>query len=192
MKKLNLTLTILLVFGIVLLGSQIIYAQQGQQGQQRNNRQGDRPQFDPQQMMERMIKQVIERLKLSEEESAVIKPQIENLMKMRTDQSQGMRDLLDKLQKAIDAKDTDQIKTALTAVKAKRAENKSAIEKAEKELTELLTLEQEATLTVLGIVNSDGMGMGFRGGPGGPGGNNQRQGNQGSQQAPPAPPDRPE
>jgi hypothetical protein len=181
MRKTGFILTSILVIGIVLLSTHFIYAQQ------RDNRrqQQDRPQFDPQQMMQRMMERIMERLKLSEEESAVIKPQIESIMNLRTKQASEMRDLMDALQKAIDAKDEKQIGTALTAIKTKRLEQKTASEKAEKELIELLTVEQEANLTLLGVVNSDGMGMGFRFGqpggnpPGQPGGNRpQRQGNQ--------------
>ncbi len=184
MKKLNLILIIATVFGIVLLGSQI-YAQQEGGGQQRGGQQfQQRQQFDPQQMMERRMQMIMERLKLTPEESAVIKPKIEALTKLRMDQGQDSRPLMEALQKAIDAKDAKLMASALKAYKDKRAEQKAAYEKAEKELLEILSVEQEANLTLMGVVNSDGGGMmfgGFRpGGPGqgGPGQGGQRQGNQ--------------
>jgi len=185
MKKFNLILTSILVVGIVLLSTNFIYAQQRDNTGRRQNQ--DRPQFDPKQMMERRMQQIMERLKLNEEETAVIKPQIEALTNMRMEQGTETRELMDALQKAVDAKDEKQTGTALAAVKAKREEQKAKYEKAEKGLIELLSVEQEANLTIMGVVNSDGMGMGmgFRmGGPGGapgqPGGNRpQRQDNQG-------------
>jgi len=186
MKKINLILAIIIGFGMILLVSHLIYAQQQGGGQPPQNPQ-QRPQFDPQQMMERRMQQIMERLKLSDEESAIIKPKIESLTRMRMEQGQELRPLMEALQKALDSKDTKQITSALKAVKDKRAEQKQAYEKAEQELLELLTVEQEANLTVMGVVNSDGIGMmfgGFR--PGGPEqgreqrqrqGNQQRQGN---------------
>jgi hypothetical protein len=184
MKKLNLTLTFLLVLGMTLITVHLISAQaqqrDGGQNPQRQ-RQGQGQAFDPKQMMERRMQQIMERLKLSDEETKVIKPQIEALTNMRMEQGLVTRDLTDKLQKAIDTKDKDQIKTALDAVKAKRKDQKEKYDAAEKELigeNGILTVEQEAILTVMGVVNSDGGGMGFRGGPGGPGGNPPGQGNQ--------------
>lgn len=184
MKKINIILAITICLGMILLVANLIYAQQQGGGQPPQGPQ-QRPQFDPQQMMERRMQQIMERLNLTPEESAIIKPKIESLTRMRMDQGQEIRPLMEALQKAVDAKDSKQIASALKAVKDKRAEQKKAYEKAEQELLELLTVEQEANLTVMGVVNSDGMGMmfgGFRaGGPGqGPdqGGQRQRQGNQ--------------
>ncbi len=184
MKKISIILVIAIGFSVLLLASHLIYAQQ-QGGQRPAPNQQQRPQFDPQQMMERRMQQIMERLNLSPEESAIIRPKIESLTRMRMDQSQEMRPLMEALQKAVDAKDSKQITSALKAVKDKRAEQKRAYEEAEQELLELLTVEQEANLTLMGVVNSDGMGMmfgGFRmGGPGqGPdqGGQRQRQGDQ--------------
>lgn len=168
---------------MILLTTSLILAQQG--GGQPPQGPQQRPQFDPQQMMERRMQQIMERLNLSPEESAIIRPKIESLTRMRMEQGQELRPLMEALQKAVDAKDSKQIASALKAVKDKRAEQKKAYEKAEQELLELLTIEQEANLTIMGVVNSDGMGMmfgGFRaGGPGqGPdqGGQRQRQGDQ--------------
>jgi len=183
MKKLNRILIIAIVSGIALMAVNMILAQEEeqppqppQQGQQQ--RQQQRQQFDPQQMMERRMQQIIEQMKLSEDETTVLKPMIKNLMNMRMEQSRESRTLLDNLQKAINAKDETQIKTALDAVKSKRNEQKATTEKAEKELMDLLTVVQEANLTIMGVVNSDGMGMVMArpGGPGGPGQNPQRGG----------------
>jgi hypothetical protein len=184
MKKFNLALMILLVLGMTLITVHLIYAQ-AQQRDGGQNPQRQRQAFDPQQMMERRMQQIMERLKLSDEETKVIKPQIEALTNMRMEQGRETRDVMDKLQKAIDAKEKTPIEVALKAVKAKRIEQKEKYEKAEKELIELLTVEQEANLTLMGVVNSDGGGMGFRGGPGGPGGPGGNPPGQGNQQPPP-------
>jgi hypothetical protein len=205
MKKLNLILIIAIVFSLALLGSQI-YAQGG--GGQQGGQQGGGQQFQQRQpptpeqiaqMAARRTQMIKDRLKqsgVSEEESTVIMSQIEPLTKLRTDQGVVLGTLMTALQTAITAKDTKQIKSALKAYKDKRAEQKIAYEKAEAELLGILSTEAEATLTTMGMVNSDGGGMGFggfRGGPGGPGqdqggqqrqrnqqgqGNQQRQGNQ--------------
>ena len=69
-------------------------------------------------------------------------------------------------------------------MRVSRADQRVAYEAAEAEFLGILSTEAEATLTTMGIVNSDGgggMGFGgFRGGPGGPGQDQggQRQGNQ--------------
>ncbi len=137
----------------------ILFAQQESNRQERRDRQpqmqGPGPQMTPEQMMERRMQQIIERLKLSNEETAVLKPKIEALMNLRMEQGREMRELISNLQKAIDAKDTNQMKASLNAIKAKREEQRKKLENAESEITELLTIEQEANLTILGVINSD-------------------------------------
>lgn len=163
MKKLNRILIIAIVSVISMMAVNMILAQEEEQPPQPpqppQQRQQQRQQFDPQQMMERRMQQIIGQLKLSEDETAVLKPMIQNLMNMRMEQSRELRTLLDNLRKAINTKDESQIKTALDAVKSKREAQKSSIEKAEKELIELLTVVQEANLTIMGVVNSDGSGI---------------------------------
>jgi len=195
MKKLNLILIIAIVFSLALLGSQI-YAQQGGAGQQGGGQQfQQRQQPTPEQMAQmeaRRIQMIMERLKLSDSdpESAVIKQQIEALTKLRTEQGQKSRTQMDALQKALDAKPiskTDLAK-ALKDYKKNREDQRAAYEAAEAEFLGILTPEQEAILTTMGIVNSDGGGGmmfgGFRGGPGGPGQGGPGQGarRQGNQQ----------
>jgi hypothetical protein len=192
MKKLNLILIIAIVFSLALLGSQI-YAQQGQGG---GGQQGGGQQFQQRQpptseqmaqMAARRIQTIMERLKLSDSdpESVVIKQQIEALTKLRTEQGQKSRTQMDALQKALDAKPISKtdLSKALKEYKKARAEQKADYEKAETEFLGILTAEQEANLTLMGIVNGDGGGAmmfgGFR--PGGPGqdqGGQQRQRNQ--------------
>ncbi len=57
-------------------------------------------------------------------------------------------------------------------LRRKREEQRKKLEQAENEITELLTIEQEANLTILGVINSDGFGGRF---PMPPGDQQQRQ-----------------
>lgn len=163
MKRVNRILMCLVVLSFVLMTTNMLFAQQESREQERGDRppQMQGPQMDPAQMMERRMQQILERLKLSNEESAILKPKIEALMNLRMEQGREMRDLINNLQKAIDAKDTNLMKASLTAIKAKREEQRKKLEKAESEITELLTIEQEANLTILGVINSDGFGGRF-------------------------------
>ncbi len=182
MKKVGFLLTLALVFILTLVMTSIIAAQQppAQQGGERMRQGGPQDrQFDPAEMMKRRLDQIMEQLKPSEDEAAVLKPMIEKILQTRMDQSREMRDLTNGLREAVNAKDTEKIKSSLANIKAKREANRLKMEAMEKELGELLTLEQEATLTLAGVVNSDGMGgfFGGFGGPGGPGGPGQDRGN---------------
>ncbi len=179
-------LVFVLVVGLVLTTTYFLSAQQDQgQGRSRQGQGpgGERPQFDPAQMVERMVDRSVEPLNLSADETAVLKPKIKAIFQTRMEQGQQMREVTQSLQTAIGTKDEAQIKAKLAAVKAKRQENKAKIEAMEKDLVELLTLNQEAQLTVSGVVNSDGGGGGFGGGGfggrgGRPGGNGPQRGNQ--------------
>jgi len=168
-RRFNHLLAFVLVVGLLLTVAHIMSAQQ-QGGRPGPADQQQRRQFDPEEMMNRMMERIMEQLNLSEEETAVLKPMIEGILRTRFEQNREMQELIDALQEAIDAKDNDQIKSKLDEVKAKRKEHKAKTEALEKELVELLTLGQEAQLTVSGVVNSDGSGFprgGFRG-PGQP------------------------
>jgi hypothetical protein len=201
MRKLIYSLVFVLVIGLTISTSGLVLAQQqdqgpGQGGPNQQNRQ-QRPQMDPEAMIKQMLTRITEQLKLSDDESKVITPMIENILRTRMTQNQANRELMNSLRTIINAKDieatkkTDQIKSKLAELKAKRKENKEKSEAMEKELIELLTPDQEAILTVSGIVNSDGSGFGGFGGFGGPGGpgGNRGPGNQGNQGGnPPQPP----
>ncbi|MBC8234308.1 hypothetical protein H8E77_32565 [bacterium] len=163
MRKFRL-LAFALVVGLILTTSYIISAQQREERRQRPGQGQQRRQMDPEQMIQRRIERTMQELKLSEEESAVLKPKIEGLLRTRTEQSRGMRTLIDDLRKAVEAKDDAQIQAKLAEVKTKRKEHKAKVETLEQGLIELLTLKQEAQLTVSGVVNSDGMGGFFGGG----------------------------
>ena len=168
MKRLNQLLAFVLIVGLVLTTAYFISAQEDTRRERPRGQREGRRQFNPEEMIKRRVERVIEQLKLSEEETAVLKPKIEGIMQARTKQSTEMRTLISDLQKAIEAKDDAQIKTKLDAVKAKRKGHRTQAETLEKELVELLTVTQEAQLTISGIVNSDGSGA-FFGGFGGRG-----------------------
>jgi hypothetical protein len=181
MKKISGSWILVLVIGLSLALVSIILAQQPDQQQGGNQMRPGGPQnrqFDPEAMLKQRVDRTMEQLKLPEQEAAVIKPMIEKMMRTRMEQSQKTRDLMNSLREAVNAKDSGKVKSSLAAIKAKRGEDRTQIEKMEKELTEIISTEQEAALTLAGVLNSDGMGMGMGfGGPGGPGGN-RGQGNQ--------------
>jgi Spy/CpxP family protein refolding chaperone len=171
-RKFNRLLAFMLVVGLVLTTAYVISAQQSERRQRPEGQQQQRPQMDPAEMMKQRVEQIMKALNPSEEEAAVLKPKIEGLLQTRIDQSRETRNLIDALRKAIEAKDDAQIEAKLSEVKAKRKEHKANIEKLENELIELLTVKQEAQLTVSGVINSDGFGsfFGNRRGPAGGGG----------------------
>jgi Spy/CpxP family protein refolding chaperone len=171
-RKFNRLLAFMLVVGLVLTTAYVISAQQSERRQRPEGQQQQRPQMNPAEMMKQRVEQIMKALNPSEEEAAVLKPKIEGLLQTRIDQSRETRNLIDALRKAIEAKDDAQIEAKLSEVKAKRKEHKANIEKLENELIELLTVKQEAQLTVSGVINSDGFGsfFGNRRGPAGGGG----------------------
>lgn len=165
MKKLNRLLALVLVVGLVLTAAHLISAQQ-RDGMQRQGRQ-QRGQFDPARMIERRMENImqgIQEMGVPDNEAAILKTQIESLLRMRMDPNREVAQAMDQLQKAIDSKDDAEIKAKLDIVKAKRKEQKAKDEEMEKNLLEILPLEVEAYLTVQGIVNGGGgVGMGFGG-----------------------------
>jgi chromosome segregation ATPase len=163
-RKFNCLLAFVLIIGLVLTSAYIISAQQDSgRRQQRPGQRQQRRQIDPEVMIQRRIERIMRDLNLSEEETAVLKPKIASILHTRLEQNREARNLIDALRKAIEAKDDEQIQAKLTEVKNQRKENQAKIETMEQELIELLTLKQEAQLTVSGVINSDGIG-GFFGG----------------------------
>lgn len=172
MRHFNRPLTFILVVSLVLTGTYFISAQEdtrpdrsSRQQRDRGQRgEGGRRQFDPAQMVERQTQRAIEGLNLSDEEAAVLEPRIKAIAERRIQRRQEMRPFTEALRTAIDGGDEAETKSALEALKAKQKENKAKSERLEKDLIELLTLRQEAQLTIAGIVNCDGGFGGFGGG----------------------------
>ncbi|MBC8235397.1 CotH kinase family protein [bacterium] len=156
--KFNCLLTFVLVVGLVLTTTYIISAQQDE-GRERFRQ---RRQMDPEAMIPRMVERMMEELNLSDEATDFLKPKIEGIVQTRMKQSLETQELIEALRKAIELNDDVQIKEKLDFVKSKRKEHESKAEALEKELIELLTVEQEVQLTVSGIVNNDGTGFGDR------------------------------
>ena len=169
--KLNRLLVAIFVIGLVLSSAYFISAQEDTrpdrsdlQQQRRGERgEGRRGQFDPAQMAERQTERAIEGLNLSDEEAAILVPKIKAIAQHRLQQRQGLRPFTQALRTSVDGGDNTQIKASLKSFKAHQAAQKETAEALEKDLVELLTVRQEAQLTIAGIVNNDSGFGGFGG-----------------------------
>ena len=183
--KLNRSLVAIFVIGLVLSSAYFISAQEDTrpdrsdlQQQRRGERgEGRRGQFDPAQMAERQTERAIEGLNLSDEEATILVPKIKAIAQHRLQQRQELRPFTQALRTSIDSEDNKQIKTALKTFKAHQTAQKEKAEALEKDLVELLTVRQEAQLTIAGIVNNDGGFGGFGGRRGRTGDGERRRGN---------------
>ena len=182
----NRSLVAIFVIGLVLSSAYFISAQEDTrpnrsdlQQQRRGERgEGRRGQFNPAQMAERQTERAIEDLNLSDEEAAVLVPKIKAIAQHRLQQRQELRPFAQALRTSVDGEDNAQIKAALKTFKAQRAAQNTTAKALEKDLVELLTVRQEAQLTIASIVNSDGGGFGgFGGRRGRAGGGEGRRGN---------------
>ena len=167
--KLNRPLIAILVIGFVLSSAYLISAQEDTrpdrsdlQQQRRGERgEGRRGQFDPAQMVERQTQRAIEDLNLSEEEATILVPKVKAIAQHRLQQRQELRPFTQALRTSVDDGDSSQIKAALKSFKAYQAAQKEKADALEKDLVELLTVRQEAQLTIAGIVNNDSGFGGF-------------------------------
>ena len=182
--KLNRSFVGILTIGLVLISAYFISAQEDtrpdrssreQRGRGERGERG-RGQFNVAEMVERQTQRAIENLNLSDEEGAVLVPKIKAIAQHRLEQRQTLRPLTQALRTSVDGEDKAEIKSALDALKAQQNKQKTKAEALEKELVELLTLRQEAQLTIAGIVNSDGGAGGFGGRRGRLGGGDGRRG----------------
>lgn len=169
--KSNCLFVVLFVIGLVLSSAYFISAQEDarpdrssrQQQERRERGERGRGQFDPAQMAERQTQRAIGDLNLSDEEAAVLVPRIKAIAQHRLQQRQELRPFTQALRTSVDNGDNKQIKAALKSFKAHQAAQKEKAEALEKELVELLTVRQEAQLTIAGIVNNDSGFGGFGG-----------------------------
>jgi len=139
-----------------------------------NNDRGGRGNYDPAQARERMTNWMKEQLGgLSDDEWKVIQPKVEKVMTARRDAGGGMSffggrsrggDEQEKtaVQKAsaelktvIDDKNSspDQIKAKLTALREAKEKAKGELVTAQKDLKDVLTQRQEATMVMLGMLD---------------------------------------
>ena len=183
--KLNRSLVAIFIIGFVLSSAYFISAQEDtrpnrssrQQQERRERGERGRGQFDPAQMAERQTQRAIEGLNLSDEEATILVPKIKTIAQHRLQQHQELRPFTQALRTSVDSGDNTQIKTALKSFKAHQAAQKEKTEALEKDLVELLTVRQEAQLTIAGIVNNDSGFGGFGGRRGRLGDGERRRGN---------------
>ena len=183
--KLNRSLVAIFIIGFVLSSAYFISAQEDtrpdrssrQQQERRERGEGRRGQFDPAQMAERQTERAIEGLNLSDEEATILVPKIKAIAQHRLQQRQDLRPFTQTLRTSVDDGDSTQIKAALKSFKAHQAAQKEKAEALEKDLVELLTVRQEAQLTIAGIVNNDSGFGGFGGRRGRLGDGERRRGN---------------
>ena len=191
LKKMNLSrqemtrpLTLIFIVGFVFTSAYYISAQEdtrpdrsnrGEQG--RGNRGGEqRGQFNLEEMVERQTQRAIEELNLSEDEKTVLVPRIKAITEHQIGRRRDLRPLVEALRTAVDSGDNAQIKSALDALKAKQSQQKTKSDSLQAGVVELLTVRQEAQLTIAGIVNNSGGFGGFGGRRGRPGGGDGRRG----------------
>lgn len=183
-RKLNRSFVGIFTIGLVLASAYFISAQEdtrpdrSSREQRTRGERGERGrgQFNIAEIVERQTQRAIENLNLSDEEGAVLVPKIKAIAQHRLEQRQTLRPLTQTLRTSVDGEDKAEIKSALDALKAQQSKQKTKAEALEKELVELLTLRQEAQLTIAGIVNSDGGAGGFGGRRGRLGGGDGRRG----------------
>lgn len=149
--------------------------QPGASGGQNDRRGG----FDPARMRQMMLDRMKETLGAADDEWKVISPKLEKVFTLSMDmRMSGMRGMMGgrsrggssstsrpapesevgkagaSLSDVLQNKESkpEQIKAALTALRESRAKAKAELEKAQKELKEVLTLRQEAQLVQMGML----------------------------------------
>jgi hypothetical protein len=140
---------------------------------------GGRGRFDPSQFRQMMLDRVKETLAVSDADWKTLQPAVEKVLTVQRDAMGGMRGMrgmrggdrggdnaaaaqptsdveakAKDLQTVLDNKDAkpEEIKAKLAALRDARAKARDALAAARKELTELLTQRQEATLVEMGIL----------------------------------------
>ena len=182
--KLNRPLVAIFIIGFVLSSAYFISAQEdtrpdrsSRQQRERGERgERGRSQFNIAEMVERQTERAIENLNLSDEETTILTPKVKAIAQHRLQQRQELRPFTQALRTSVDGGDSAQIKAALKSFKAQQAAQKKKAEALEKDLVELLTVRQEAQLTIAGIVNNDSGFSGFGGRRGRIGGGDGRRG----------------
>ena len=167
--KLNRPLVAIFIIGFVLSSAYFISAQEdtrpdrsSRQQRERGERgERGRSQFNIAEMVERQTERAIENLNLSDEETTILTPKVKAIAQHRLQQRQELRPFTQALRTSVDGGDSAQIKAALKSFKAQQAAQKKKAETLEKDLVELLTVRQEAQLTIAGIVNNDSGFGGF-------------------------------
>lgn len=184
-RKLNRSFVGIFTIGLVLASAYFISAQEdtrpdrSSREQRARGERGERGrgQFNVAEMVERQAQRAIEDLNLSDEEATILVPKIKAIAQHRLQQRQELRPFAQTLRTSVDGGDNAQIKAALKTFKAQQAAQKQKAAALEKDLIELLTVRQEAQLTIASIVNNDSGFGGFGNRRGRVGGGEGRRGN---------------
>lgn len=173
----------LLAMGVVLAGlsTSALAQDQGQQrpdrGQDRGER-GERGNFDPAQMRERMLQRYKEQLGATDEEFKVLQPKLEKVMTAQREGRSGgfgfggftgrggdrgrdrgsenqsaVAKANSELRAAVEANaSADELTKRLATLRETRAKAREDLAAAQKELKELVTAKQEAQLVIAGLL----------------------------------------
>lgn len=165
-KKLALSLVIGLLVSFVI--AQPVDNQSDRQGGRMGGPGGQMGFFDPARMTEMIITRSTTGIPMTAEESKVIVPKIKVLMDLRFNSPRELQTYRDALSEALKQTGNDKaVKLALDKFKAKCQEIKKKTDAAEADLKSVLTIRQEAELSIRGIISNGvpmggGMGMGAR------------------------------
>ncbi|MBD3182352.1 hypothetical protein GF312_08675, partial [Candidatus Poribacteria bacterium] len=91
MKREKSIIAIIIALGLVFTTVSYVVAQRP------NRQQMQRRQFDPEEMLARSLERIMEEMNMSEDEAAILKPMIENIMKTRMEQAQKRREAVQAL-----------------------------------------------------------------------------------------------
>ena len=143
----------------------------GAGGARGGGRGGGRGNFDPAQFQERMLQHFKEQLGSTDEEWTALKPLVQAVFdaqrQLREYESAGTafggrggagrqtekRAEVAALEKALEAKDANAVKTAVEALRKAKTEAKAKVTQAQTALREVLTAEQEARLVLQGFLD---------------------------------------
>jgi hypothetical protein len=180
MKRVNRLWTVLGLVALLGLSAGSALAQQ--EGERRRERGGDRGSFDPAEFQKRMMERVREQLEVtSDDEWKVIEPRVAKVMEARRDVSMGggfgrggrggppgggdqggsgrspfggePSPEADALRKAVEAKaPAEEIKAKLAKFREAKKAKEAVLAKAQDELKKVLSLRQEATAVMSGLL----------------------------------------
>ncbi len=161
----RITRVFALVFSALL--AVVATAQDAPEGQPPTRNRGERGNFDPAQMQERMLNRQKEQLGLADQDWEAIKPLLtavsEKQRAVRELQSRGFGrggrggqapavEVVDAVTKAIESNDAEAIKRALGELRAARLVREAELKKAQESLREVLSVQQEARLVLSGML----------------------------------------
>ena len=171
------TLRLAIVAGALLAPATLTFAQAepGNNGGNRERREGGRGNFDPAEMRARFEARFKEQLGVNDEEWKVLQPRIEKVTNAQRDARGGggggrgrggdrggsdqpqsaVSKASGELRTTLENKEApaEEINAKLTALREARAKARTDLENAQKELKEVLTARQEAALVSMGMLD---------------------------------------